>query len=67
MSDSPYWNPHTETLPRDRLEALQARKLRDLLDWTFERAPWQAQRLRDAGVEPGSIQSARRRPADPVH
>jgi phenylacetate-CoA ligase len=56
MPDSPYWNPHTETLPRDRLEALQARKLRDLLDWTFERAPWQARRLRDAGVEAGSIQ-----------
>ena len=56
MPDSPYWNPHTETLPRERLEALQARKLRDLLDWTFANAPWQAQRLRDAGVEPGSVQ-----------
>jgi len=57
MPDSPYWNPHTETLPRDRLEALQARKLRDLLEWTFGHAPWQAQRLRDAGVEPGSVRT----------
>jgi phenylacetate-CoA ligase len=57
MPDSPYWNPHTETLARDRLEALQARKLRDLLAWTFDHAPWQAQRLRDAGVEPGSVQT----------
>jgi phenylacetate-CoA ligase len=57
MPDSPYWNPHTETLPRERLEALQERKLRDLLDWTFAQAPWQARRLREAGVEPGSVQT----------
>ena len=57
MPDSRYWNPHTETLPRDRLEALQERKLRDLLDWTFARAPWQARRLREGGVEPLSVQT----------
>ena len=56
MPESPYWNPHTETLARDRLEALQSRKLRDLLAWTFSNAPWQAGRLREAGVEPGSVQ-----------
>ena len=57
MATSPYWNPHTETLSRERLDALQARKLADLVDWTFESAPWQAQRLREAGVEPGSIRT----------
>jgi phenylacetate-CoA ligase len=57
MATSPYWNPHTETLPRDRLEALQLRKLQDRLAWTFERGPWQARRLREAGVEPGSIRT----------
>jgi phenylacetate-CoA ligase len=56
MPESPYWNPHTETLARDRLDALRSRKLRDLLDWTFASAPWQASRLREAGVEPGSVQ-----------
>ena len=55
MPESAFWNPHTETLSRDRLEALQERKLRDLLEWTFTHAPWQAARLRDAGVEPGSV------------
>jgi phenylacetate-CoA ligase len=55
MLESAYWNPHTETLGRDRLDALRSRKLRDLLDWTFANAPWQAQRLRDAGIEPGSV------------
>ena len=58
MPTSPYWNPHTETLPRDRLDALQARKLRDLLAWTLEHAPWQAERLRSAGVtSPDAIRS----------
>jgi phenylacetate-CoA ligase len=57
MNASPYWNPRTETLARPALEALQLRKLRDLVDWTFTRAPWQAQRLRDAGVTADSIRT----------
>src|SRR3954468_18973410 len=57
MVGSPYWNPHTETLSREELDALQVRKLADLVEWTFASAPWQAGRLREAGVEPGSIAS----------
>src|SRR5215218_6766036 len=57
MNPSPYWNPRTETLERPALEALQLRKLRDLLERTVARAPWQAQRLRDAGVTADSIRS----------
>jgi phenylacetate-CoA ligase len=57
MVGSPYWNPHTETLSRDQLDALQGRKLADLVEWTFASAPWQAARLREAGVEPGSVTS----------
>jgi phenylacetate-CoA ligase len=57
MVGSPYWNPHTETLSREELDALQGRKLADLVDWTFASAPWQAGRLRAAGVEPGTITS----------
>jgi phenylacetate-CoA ligase len=51
MTPSPYWNPRTETLSRDALEALQLRKLRDLVDWTHASAPWQSAQLRKAGVE----------------
>ena len=40
MPESPYWNPHTETLPRGELDALRSRKLRDLLAWTFAEAPY---------------------------
>jgi phenylacetate-CoA ligase len=47
---SPYWNPRTERLGREGLEALQLRKLRALVAWTLESAPWQAERLRSAGI-----------------
>jgi phenylacetate-CoA ligase len=49
--ETPYWNPRTETLPRAELDALQLAKLRDLVDWTLASAPWQADRLRRAGVD----------------
>lgn len=52
-----YWNPRHETLPRAELEALQLRKLRHLVGWTLERAPWQGARLRDAGVTPESLRT----------
>lgn len=45
-----YWNPRHETMPREELEALQLRKLRNLLTWTLESAPWQGERLRRAGI-----------------
>jgi len=51
--DTPYWNPRTETLGREHLEAVQLRKLRGLVDWTMGSAPWQAERLREAGIESG--------------
>jgi phenylacetate-CoA ligase len=57
MNESPYWNPRHETMPRDRLEALQVRKLRDLIGWADARVPWQSKRLRNAGVTADSIDS----------
>jgi phenylacetate-CoA ligase len=55
MTDSPYWNPRHETMPRDQIEALQTRKLRNLVTWADAQVPWQSKRLRDAGVTPDSI------------
>jgi phenylacetate-CoA ligase len=57
MTDSPYWNPRHETLPREDLEALQLRKLRNLLEWADAKVPWHAKRLRDAGVTLDSVRS----------
>src|SRR5438067_6129817 len=57
MTDSPYWNPRHETMPREQIEALQLRKLRNLLEWADGNVPWQAKRLRDAGVTSDQIAS----------
>jgi phenylacetate-CoA ligase len=57
MHPSPYWNPRTETLARHELDALQLRKLQDLVAWTLEHAPWQGQHLRDADICADTIQS----------
>src|SRR5204863_7815716 len=50
MAESPYWNPRHETMPREELEGLQVRKLRNLVEWADASVPWQSKRLRDAGV-----------------
>jgi phenylacetate-CoA ligase len=57
MNDTPYWNPRHETMPREQIEALQVRKLRHLVEWADAQVPWQAKRLRDAGVTADSINS----------
>jgi phenylacetate-CoA ligase len=54
---TPYWNPRTETLPREQLDELRLRKLRAHVGWTLEHAPWQGRLLRDAGVAPEDLKS----------
>src|SRR5438132_2012048 len=57
MRDTPYWNPRHETMPRADIDALQVRKLRNLVEWADAQVPWQSKRLRDAGVTADQIQS----------
>jgi len=57
MDETPYWNPRHETMSRDQLNALQVRKLRNLVEWVDGQVPWQAKRLRDAGVTPDQVTS----------
>jgi len=57
MKDTPYWNPRHETMPREELEALQVRKLRNLVEWAGTQVPFHAKRLSDAGVTADSIES----------
>src|SRR5919201_1370953 len=44
-------------MPRDQIEALQVRKLKNLVAWTEARVPWHAVRLKKAGVTADSIKS----------
>src|SRR5207249_5386968 len=57
MNDTPYWNPRHETMPRDEIDALQTRKLMNLVEWADAQVPWQSKRLRDADVTADQIQS----------
>ena len=49
------FEPELETLPRERLRALQAERLRSLIAYVKERVPLYRERL--AGVEPGDLAS----------
>ena len=44
-------------MPREQIELLQLRKLKNLAAWAEKSVPWQAKRLKSAGVTPDSIKS----------
>ncbi len=54
-TDSPYWNPKTETLERERLDALRLAKLRYQCEWAAARSPWYRRRFAEAGFEAVSL------------
>ncbi len=54
-TESPYWNPKLETLPREDLRRLQGRKLRAAVARAWERSPFQRRRLEAAKVKPERI------------
>ena len=57
MPESPYWNPRHETMDRAGIEALQVRKLKNLVEWAAAQVPYHSKRLHDAGVTADSINS----------
>jgi phenylacetate-CoA ligase len=56
-TDSPYWNPKTETLDRERIESLQLAKLRRQCDWAAARSPWYRRRFASEGFAPEQLRS----------
>jgi phenylacetate-CoA ligase len=56
-AESPYWNPRLETASRADLDALQVRKLRNLVAWADAKVPFWSARFRDAGVRADDIES----------
>jgi phenylacetate-CoA ligase len=54
---NPYWNPIAETLPPERLRALQLRKFQRALEHAFEHSPFYRQIYREVGLEPGDIKT----------
>ena len=52
-----YWNPLLETLPPEKLQALQVKKFKRIVNWAYENSPFYRRLYQDAGLEPGDIKS----------
>lgn len=52
-----YWNPKTETLPKEQLRALQLIKLQRSVTRAYEKSPFHRRLYEKAGVKPDQIQS----------
>ena len=53
------WNDEFETLPREALEALQLKRLRDVVDRVYTTVPFYRKQLEEAGYTRGDIRSVR--------
>lgn len=51
------WNEEFETLPREALEALQLKRLQNLVETLYARVPFYKQKLDEAGVKPEDIKT----------
>jgi phenylacetate-CoA ligase len=56
-TESPYWNPKTETLDRERIEALQLAKLRLQVEWAAARSLWYQRSLAAEGFDPAHLRT----------
>jgi len=52
-----YWNEEMETMPRDRLEALQLERLQAVVERVYEKSPFYRKAFEEKGVRPSDIQS----------
>lgn len=50
-----FWNPDAETQPLKSLRSLQLRRLKETVQWAYERVPHYRTRLTETGVLPGHI------------
>ena len=56
-ADSPFWNRHAETMPRERLDELHLHRLKALVRYVWDYSPFYRQRFEDAGVHPDDIRT----------
>ena len=55
MKKNPYWNPILETLPQEKLKALQLKKFKRIVEWAYNNSPFYRKLYKSAGMEPGDI------------
>src|SRR3989304_10065672 len=51
------WNEKMETMPRDKLQALQLERLQRTLELTYERHPFYRTRFNELAIKPADIKS----------
>lgn len=56
-SERKYWDEKFETLPLPELEKFQLRKLKETVEWVYERVPFYKRKFDEAGVNPKAIKS----------
>ena len=54
---SSYWNPILETLPQEKLQTLQLKKFKRLVEWAYTHSPFYRRLYQEAGLEPGDIKA----------
>ena len=57
MAQEIYWNPVLETLPREKLQALQLKKFKRIFTWAYEHSPFYHKLYSEAGMAPGDIKT----------
>jgi phenylacetate-CoA ligase len=51
------WNPEFETMPREDLKVLQAERLRQIVEYAYNKVPFYQQKCKQHGVVPDDINS----------
>lgn len=55
MSERRFWNEEMETLPRDKLRALQLQRLKKQLTYEYENSPYFKERFDNTGFHPSDL------------
>jgi len=54
---SSYWNPILETLPQEKLQTLQLKKFKRMVEWAYNNSPFYHRLYQGAGLEPEDIKA----------
>ena len=55
MADRKYWDPDIETMPLDKLRALQLRRFQEIAAYAYEKTLLYLRKMDAAGVRPQDI------------
>jgi len=57
MEEVKYWDQETETLPRDRLKALQLERFRERMKYLYDNSPMYKRKYDEEGIKPEDIRT----------